>query len=317
MKVEPPVESGPIRVTPVSRPGVPEVSVPEASSAAVVPPAPASFQRGGPVSSGKRIASFLLEWALFFGAALALLTDQPVVALLGGYLLQVLTNTVMMAMTPSATLGQRLLGIRLADNGEKDAVKSFLYACVRALPPIELFKEMASASGGSVNTTEEMFGMRQVSTAVDTADDYAVSSAVNASVAQASVSAVPMDPPSVMSKVSASGSTPVAPQGSQNACFLQCIDGVMQGASFTVESGNVLGRKGTICTPEEDMMVSSVHCSLELRGDAWVVHDMESRNGTYVNGVRLPKGGVSNRLNDQDKIRIGREIFVFRSGKGR
>ena len=299
-------------------PSVQQVSAPvqQEVSAPVSDPVVENFNRGGTVSAGKRLISFLLEWGVFYGGALALMPDQPVAAVLGGYTAQVLANMVTMAMQPSATLGQKLLGIRLTGANEKDAVKRGLYACLRALPPIELIKELFNASGNG-SSTEEMFGLRQVSAGMDTAEEFSPAAQSVAGEVKAPASYISAETPIPSSGSYASAPQPPAAQPGKPVCFLQCVDGVMQGASFTVESGDVLGRKGTIRTPEDDMMVSSVHCSMELRGDAWIVRDKESRNGTYVNGVKLPSGGVSNRLNDQDKIRIGREIFVFRTGKGR
>lgn len=285
-------------------------------------PAPvddSTFHRGGNVTTGKRLASLLLEWALFFGVPIALMPSEPLPALLIGYALQIAANLVMMGMEPSATLGQRLLGVKLT-SGSKDATKNCMYACLRALPPIELIKELASATGSSMNSTEEMFGLRQVTTAAQTEEEFDPQSQQSDVASAASVSYLSAEAPNVSaasSYVSAPPSVSVPLTASKPVCTLQCVDGVMKGQVFVVESGAILGRKGSIRTPEDDMLVSSVHCCMQLRGDAWIVQDKESRNGTFVNGVKLPKGGVSGRLSDQDKIRIGREIFVFSTGKGR
>ena len=212
-----------------------------------------------------------------------------------------------------------MLGVKLT-SGSKDATKNCMYACLRALPPIELIKELASATGSSMNSTEEMFGLRQVTTAAQTEEEFDPQSQQSDVASAASVSYLSAEAPNVSaasSYVSAPPSVSVPLTASKPVCTLQCVDGVMKGQVFVVESGAILGRKGSIRTPEDDMLVSSVHCCMQLRGDAWIVQDKESRNGTFVNGVKLPKGGVSGRLSDQDKIRIGREIFVFSTGKGR
>ena len=92
--------------------------------------------------------------------------------------------------------------------------------------------------------------------------------------------------------------------------------GIPKDIELTTEPLSI-GRSREADIPLLDDKVSRVHCGIRLSDGKFYLKDLKSRNGTYVNGVKLPKGGVSNRLSDQDKIRIGREIFVFKSGKGR
>lgn len=60
----------------------------------------------------------------------------------------------------------------------------------------------------------------------------------------------------------------------------------------------------------EDPAVSRLHAVLERYGDDWAIRDVGSRNGTFVNGERC----INERLlRDQDEIRLGATVCIFRS----
>src|SRR2546428_659898 len=54
----------------------------------------------------------------------------------------------------------------------------------------------------------------------------------------------------------------------------------------------------------EDALLSRHHCKLEpaLEGDGWIVTDLDSRNGMYVNAKRTKRSA----LNHKDVITIGK-----------
>jgi predicted component of type VI protein secretion system len=58
-----------------------------------------------------------------------------------------------------------------------------------------------------------------------------------------------------------------------------------------------------------DNEVSRFHALLDRMGSGWFVRDLSSKNGTFVNGVRI---GGERPLRDSDEIRIGRARLVFR-----
>ena len=57
-----------------------------------------------------------------------------------------------------------------------------------------------------------------------------------------------------------------------------------------------------------DPAVSRSHAELARVGGDWYVEDLDSENGTFVNGSRVGR----RRLGDGDQIRIGDTVFVFR-----
>ena len=55
-------------------------------------------------------------------------------------------------------------------------------------------------------------------------------------------------------------------------------------------------------------LVSRLHCRLTLQDDGVLVEDLESTNGTFVNGRRVRKG----LLASGDLLRVGRMEFAVR-----
>ena len=62
-----------------------------------------------------------------------------------------------------------------------------------------------------------------------------------------------------------------------------------------------------------DAAVSRVHARVEQVGAAWLVRDLDSRNGTRLSGERITG---QRRLRDGDEIMVGHMRLVFRDGAG-
>lgn len=70
----------------------------------------------------------------------------------------------------------------------------------------------------------------------------------------------------------------------------------------------VIGRSPECDLPVRDIMLSRRHCLIERIGEAWVVADLDSKNGTRVNGDPITR----HVLHDLDLVRIGRTRIAFR-----
>ncbi len=73
-----------------------------------------------------------------------------------------------------------------------------------------------------------------------------------------------------------------------------------------------IGRSADCQLSLDDNMVSRRHAALHVSADAASVEDLGSRNGVFLNGVRIEK---SEPLHDADLIRIGSQDLAFYSGE--
>jgi DNA-binding winged helix-turn-helix (wHTH) protein len=76
------------------------------------------------------------------------------------------------------------------------------------------------------------------------------------------------------------------------------------------EGAHVLGRDPEVAVFLDHPSVSRHHASITITGDAAVLEDLRSKNGTYVNGTRTTAPSV---LKDGDDLRVGSVAMVFRS----
>jgi DNA-binding NtrC family response regulator len=72
------------------------------------------------------------------------------------------------------------------------------------------------------------------------------------------------------------------------------------------ERTGVRGRELVVRVPDEKM--SSSHARLEATGRGFTVRDLDSKNGTLVNGEPCPSG----KLSDGDVLEVGQTFFVYR-----
>lgn len=128
-----------------------------------------------------------------------------------------------------------------------------------------------------------------------------------------------------VSSASSSGQlaqTPLLPQGKTGTVV---DDEKWLGAILEINSGNHSGRKiwvrktqliriGRADTTDQaindDSQLSSAHFSIEFEQASWQIRDLNSTNGTYVNGQRVTIAV----LNDGDCILAGATTFVARIG---
>jgi two-component system, NtrC family, sensor kinase len=94
---------------------------------------------------------------------------------------------------------------------------------------------------------------------------------------------------------------------------LLVLQGPDKGRRFELPDNAALVGRESRQLPLTDNTVSRRHCELHPKDGLWIVHDLGSSNGTYVNGIR-----VNNRyeLKVGDQIRVGRTLMVFGAQHG-
>ena len=89
---------------------------------------------------------------------------------------------------------------------------------------------------------------------------------------------------------------------------LAVVQGPDHGKAFDINGNSlVIGRDPSSDVPLRDPGVSRHHARLELRDDHYVLKDLGSANGTFVNGVRVSESA----LRAGDQIRIGNTILAM------
>jgi len=87
------------------------------------------------------------------------------------------------------------------------------------------------------------------------------------------------------------------------------IDGPIRGHTFYLDEPTIsMGRRtaNNICI--KDWFISRHHCVIRNQGNKYVINDLNSANGTYVNGERVNAGS----LEDGFLIEIGVSRILFR-----
>lgn len=96
------------------------------------------------------------------------------------------------------------------------------------------------------------------------------------------------------------------------AAELIVVNGPLAGTRFALSAAEILvGRapNAKVVLPEAD--VGWRHCTVRYQGSRYIVTDLRSSAGTYVNGMR----SAERWLEDKDQIGIGKTTLMFRSGE--
>ena len=94
---------------------------------------------------------------------------------------------------------------------------------------------------------------------------------------------------------------------------LAAVSGKLKGAIFALnEDALVIGRETAANLCIADASVSRRHSKIEKEGEGYVISDLESLNGTFVNDVPVK----SRLLEHGDRVRIGDSQFVFLTHDG-
>lgn len=96
--------------------------------------------------------------------------------------------------------------------------------------------------------------------------------------------------------------------------WLVILKGRRKGRDFRIDKENsVLGRDGSCDYVVEDDSVSRQHVRIRKEGDAFVLFDLGSGNGSYVNGEPVQRV----ELQDGDVLKVGETLILFKDAKPR
>lgn len=98
-----------------------------------------------------------------------------------------------------------------------------------------------------------------------------------------------------------------APIRREKARELAVVEGPLKGSHMEIASLEdlTIGRAGDNDFQLGDDFASSTHARLFRRGSEWFIEDMDSRNGTFVNGTRIDQ---PERVSVGTDIKMGRTI---------
>jgi len=111
------------------------------------------------------------------------------------------------------------------------------------------------------------------------------------------------------------GSVPPQPQGSYPRSGPRLILKAPNGeiTEYPLGDSNVLGRSTTANVRLADREVSRKHSQIDLEGDRFILRDLGSSNGTFLNGKRI---SAPAKLEDGDEVVIGTSTMEFRITRG-
>ncbi len=88
------------------------------------------------------------------------------------------------------------------------------------------------------------------------------------------------------------------------------VNGPLAGTRFALGKGELfIGRAPNSKIALNEPEVGWRHCQIRQQGDRFLVSDLRTSSGTYVNGIR----SAERWLEDRDQIGIGKTILMFRS----
>src|ERR1700691_2511581 len=75
----------------------------------------------------------------------------------------------------------------------------------------------------------------------------------------------------------------------------------------SLEGPMVIGRSPDCEVCVHDILLSRRHCQIEPDGSNWVIADLVSKNGTFLNGQKIGR----HVLSDGEALRIGKTVVTF------
>ena len=100
------------------------------------------------------------------------------------------------------------------------------------------------------------------------------------------------------------------PKGTAGESYLVMIYGEYLGRRFVISEEPIMVGRSPECDVQlADDCVSRMHCRVVSGKEGVVISDLDSTNGTYVNGTAV----TARILKDADRVKIGRSIFKYLS----
>ena len=87
------------------------------------------------------------------------------------------------------------------------------------------------------------------------------------------------------------------------------IEGPARGKTFDLKDELIVGRADKCHLVLDDTYVSQVHARIFPKGDAYILEDLGSTNGTYLNRRRITS---PTELQRGDKVKIGKTVLELR-----
>ncbi len=87
------------------------------------------------------------------------------------------------------------------------------------------------------------------------------------------------------------------------------VEGPQSGKTFNLDEELTIGRSDKCTLVLDDTYVSQVHARIFARGDSYMVEDLGSTNGTYLNRRRITS---PSELHRGDQVKIGKTVMEMR-----
>jgi hypothetical protein len=93
--------------------------------------------------------------------------------------------------------------------------------------------------------------------------------------------------------------------------FIQFQDGPLANQHFELKSGLSIGRAQNNSIVINNKTISRNHTIIESSGESYIIRDLGSSNGTFLNGRKI----TEDELKENDSVKIGNITFIVKSAK--